>query len=83
MRFESSSIVVVGMIFAIPLTAVIYTLLRDLSREKEAKRMPVPVEESTEDEQEMQEELKEDESKKIIKKGEIHLFFVYKIWFLT
>ena len=54
---------VVGMIFAIPLTAVIYTLLRDLSREKEAKRMPVPVEESTEDEQEMQEELKEDESK--------------------
>ena len=28
---------VVGMIFAIPLTAVIYTILRDMSREKEAR----------------------------------------------
>lgn len=53
---------VVGMIFAIPLTAVIYTLLRDMSKEKEAKRIPAPAPEETADEQENQEEIKEDES---------------------
>ena len=35
---------VVGMIFAIPLTAVIYTLLRDMSMEKEAKKIAISVE---------------------------------------
>lgn len=40
---------VVGMIFAIPLTAVIYTLLRDMSREKEVKKIPVPEAEAIEE----------------------------------
>lgn len=52
----------VGMIFAIPLTAVIYTLLRDLAREKEARQIPVPVAEESEEETEAEEEKKEDES---------------------
>lgn len=52
----------VGMIFAIPLTAVIYTLLRDLSREKEVRQTSIPVIEETEEETEAEEEKKEDES---------------------
>ena len=52
----------VGMIFAIPLTAVIYTLLRDLSREKEVRQTPIPVIEEAEEETEAEEEKKEDES---------------------
>lgn len=52
----------VGMIFAIPLTAVIYTLLRDLSRDKETKMKPVPVVEEPEKETGEQEEKAEDES---------------------
>lgn len=52
----------VGMIFAIPLTAVIYTLLRDLSREKEVRQTPIPVIEEDEEETEAEEEKKEDES---------------------
>lgn len=52
---------VVGMIFAIPLTAVIYTLLRDLSLEKETRKIPSKVEEDNE-EIETMEEIKEDES---------------------
>ena len=47
---------VFGMIFAIPLTAVIYTLLRDMSNEKEAQNIPVL------EEVETVEEIKEDES---------------------
>lgn len=56
---------VVGMIFAIPLTAVIYTLLRDMSREKEAKKISVSVAETiekTDKAGEKAEEKKEDES---------------------
>ncbi len=52
----------VGMIFAIPLTAVIYTLLRDLSREKEVRQTPIPVIEEAGEETEAEEEKKEDES---------------------
>lgn len=52
----------VGMIFAIPLTAVIYTLLRDLSREKEVRQTAIPVIEEAEEETEAEEEKKEDES---------------------
>ena len=52
----------VGMIFAIPLTAVIYTLLRDLSREKEVRQTPIPVIEEADEETEAEEEKKEDES---------------------
>lgn len=52
----------VGMIFAIPLTAVIYTLLRDLSREKEVRQTSIPVIEEAEEETEAEEEKKEDES---------------------
>ena len=48
---------VFGMIFAIPLTAVIYTLLRDMANAKEEKNKPIPVEEV-----ETVEEMKEDES---------------------
>jgi sporulation integral membrane protein YtvI len=48
---------VFGMIFAIPLTAVIYTLLRDMANAKEEKNKPMPVEEV-----ETVEEMKEDES---------------------
>lgn len=54
---------VVGMIFGIPLTAVIYTLLRDMSKEKEAKKIPSPVTDTEDDEtKENEEEIKEDES---------------------
>ncbi len=56
---------IIGMIFAIPLTAVIYTLLRDMSREKEAKNMPQPVIKKAQEENETveeAEEIKEDES---------------------
>ena len=48
---------VFGMIFAIPLTAVIYTLLRDMANAKEERNKPIPVEEA-----ETVEEIKEDES---------------------
>ena len=48
---------VFGMIFAIPLTAVIYTLLRDMANAKEERNKPIPVEEAK-----TVEEIKEDES---------------------
>lgn len=56
---------ILGMIFAIPLTAVIYTLLRDMSIEKEAKKMPQPVVQKAQEEVEKAEEteeIKDDES---------------------
>ena len=56
---------IIGMIFAIPLTAVIYTLLRDMSREKEAMNMQQPVAKKEQEENEAveeAEEIKEDES---------------------
>lgn len=50
---------IVGMIFSIPLTAVIYTLLRDMSKEKETRKIQVIVAENLED---ANEEIREDES---------------------
>ena len=41
---------VVGMIFAIPLTAVIYTLLRDMAYDKDERSLQMVVEECLEDE---------------------------------
>ena len=52
---------VVGMIFAIPLTAVIYTILRDMAREKEARENIVLVP-PVETEETDTEETEEDES---------------------
>lgn len=49
----------IGMIFSIPLTAVFYTLLRGMSKEKEAKRVCTPVCDETEN---TEKETKEDES---------------------
>ena len=58
---------VIGMIFSIPLTAVIYTLLRDMSKEKEAAKRAKQEEAATEEtDEEVEtteaEEIKEDES---------------------
>lgn len=40
---------IIGMIFSIPLTAVIYTLLRDMAKEKEAAKMAASVVEKAEE----------------------------------
>lgn len=53
---------VLGMIFAIPLTAVIYTLLRDMYNEKEAKEIPIVEVEIEQDDIETVEEIEDDES---------------------
>lgn len=54
---------VFGMIFAIPMTAVIYTILRDMAREKEERNRPLPIEVPTVEETETIEE-PEEETKK-------------------
>ncbi|MBQ8040124.1 MAG: AI-2E family transporter [Lachnospiraceae bacterium] len=53
---------VIGMIFAIPMTAVIYTLLRDMSKEKDAQRITVETVKAVEENEAESEEIKEDES---------------------
>ena len=53
---------VFGMIFAIPLTAVIYTLLRDMANAKEEKNKPMPVEVKETVVKEEVEKIEEDES---------------------